>query len=491
MESLSGENELPKTEAFTLPTCEIDEDVYKTVVLQLSPTVTEDAEEEELRKQLEGLGLGAPPSPQLQLQPQRQPAQPPRSSSSPQTPVDSLASSLSTKTFASGSTVRAAPSRLSSPSNGLSGTALTESRSITQPTTHPAPSLQRSQSTFVHSSQGDKGRNSGFRLGFFKMASFKKRKSMPPWSPTLTSLTSDGNQTQDSDETSQQSGGKSLGSLESSKSSWSNAASAPKSSYEQPVFSDADALQRGLECQAMLELRRSQLAERDRFLDFQQALLDRLGEYREEAKAARGRLHQRAVEEYQRKMDKAVDDLETRQLEEEMKLQREHELEKQRAMVRLRHMEAYCRSQMLPAATAGPATDGGRPERRVTQKNYHNLAQQYRERDSMDNLHASKVNVLRGKQNKTVENLIRRGRQEIDKIKKGHDRELEAIDKAYVSQKDRLDLILAAKRARLETRWRMKALIIRTQADQRTGLKHSALPDVTTSQESVDRVISA
>ncbi|RMZ80957.1 hypothetical protein DV738_g2363, partial [Chaetothyriales sp. CBS 135597] len=356
----------------------------------------------------------------------------------------------------------------------------------------PAQSLQRSQSTFIHSSQGDKRGNSGFRLGLFKMTSFKKRKSMPPWSPTLTSLASEGIPTQDSsDEASQQSADKSLGSLESSKSSWSNLDSAPKSSYEHVAVSDADALQRGLECQAMLELRRRQLAERDRFLDFQETLLGRLGAYREEAKAAKRRLHQRAVQEHQQKIDKAVDDLETRQLEEEMKLQREHELEKQRAMVRLRHMEAYCRSQMLPAAAAaGPAADAALPERRVTQKNYHNLAQQYRERDSMGDLHASKVNVLRGKQNKTVENLIRKGMQEIERMKKAHERELEAIDKEYAGQEDRIRLGLASKRARLETRWRMQALITRTQAEQRTGLKHTALPDVTASQETVDHVLS-
>ncbi|RMZ87992.1 hypothetical protein DV736_g4780, partial [Chaetothyriales sp. CBS 134916] len=454
-------------ELLTLSTCGIDEDLYCTMVLQLPQAVTEDTEEEQLQKQLDGLGLTAPPPSHA--------------------PVDSLTSSLSTNTFASNSTVRAPPSCLSSPSTAPSCASSSERRFAIHTSTTSDSSIQRSQSSSIRS-YGDKRRSSGFGLGFLKMPTFKKRKSMPPWSPMLTRVSSDGNKTQDSDQVSQQSREKSLGSFESSKSSWSNAISAPKSSYEQPVPRDADALQRGLECQEMLELRCSQMAERDRFLDFQYTLLSRLGAGRKAAEAAKRKLQQAAMEEHQHKINTAVDNLEARQLEEEMKLQREHKLEEQRAMVRLRHMEAYCHSPTPLQTPPDPAperspTEAVLPERRVTEKDYHNLAQQYRERDSMGSLHASRVNVLRGKQNKTVENLVRKGMQEIDKMCREHERELEAIDKDFASQQDRLRLALASKRARLEMRWRTQALITRTQVERHTGLEHAALPDVTANQE--------
>lgn len=76
-------------------------------------------------------------------------------------------------------------------------------------------------------------------------------------------------------------------------------------------------------------------------------------------------------------------------------------------------MEAYCQNPTPPPTpvdpTSGrPSIDITLPERKVTDRDYHNLAQQYRERDAMDTLHTSKINVLRGKQKRAVENLMRK-----------------------------------------------------------------------------------
>ena len=166
-----------------------------------------------------------------------------------------------------------------------------------------------------------------------------------------------------------------------------------------------------------------------------------------------------------------------------MRLQREHENDKQRAMVRLRYMEAYCQNPIPPPTpvdpiSGRPSIDAVLPERKVTDRDYHNLAQQYRERDTMDNLHASKINVLRGRQKKTVENLVRKREQEIEKLEKEQDRELDSVGKDFASQEHRLRLALGSKRARLEMRWRTQALIERTKIERLTGLKHTALPDV-------------
>ena len=62
-----------------------------------------------------------------------------------------------------------------------------------------------------------------------------------------------------------------------------------------------------------------------------------------------------------------------------MKLQREHENDKQKAMVRLRYMEAYCQNPTPPPTsvdlTSGrPSIVPALPERKVTDKDYHNLA---------------------------------------------------------------------------------------------------------------------
>ena len=179
-----------------------------------------------------------------------------------------------------------------------------------------------------------------------------------------------------------------------------------------------------------------------------------------------------------------------------MKMQQEHEGDKQKAMVRLRYMEAYCQTPTpppsLPDPTSGrPSIDALLPERKVTERDYHNLAQQYRERDAMKDLHASKINVLRGRQKKAVENLIRRREQELAKLEREQDKELASVDQDYANQEDRLKLALGAKKARLEMRWRIQALIERTKVERSTGLKHAALPDVVAIEDSRTPLVAA
>lgn len=161
----------------------------------------------------------------------------------------------------------------------------------------------------------------------------------------------------------------------------------------------------------------------------------------------------------------------------------EHEVEKRTVMLRLRHMEAYCQNPSPPptpvdTASGRPSSDSPLPERKVTDRDYHSLAQQYRERDAMDNLHSAKINVLRGKQKKAVENLMARKERELDNLRKEQKKELAAIDRDFAGQEANLRLALGVKRARLESRWRTQALIERTKLEKVTGLKYAALPDV-------------
>ena len=164
----------------------------------------------------------------------------------------------------------------------------------------------------------------------------------------------------------------------------------------------------------------------------------------------------------------------------------EHEQERRMAMTRLRHMEAYCHSTLTPPPTPVDPTygrlslDAILPERKVTDKDYHNLAQQYRERDAMETLHASKINVLRGKQKKAVENFLRKKEREIENLERDQQKELEQIDKEFASQEDNLQSALQAKRRRLELRWQTQSLIERTKMEKSTGLRHGPLPEMTT-----------
>ncbi len=96
----------------------------------------------------------------------------------------------------------------------------------------------------------------------------------------------------------------------------------------------------------------------------------------------------------------------------------------------------------------------------------------------MDTLHASKINVLRGKQKKAVENLMRKKERELERLEAGQEKELAGIDQDFATQEANLRLALGVKRARIEARWRIQALIERTKMERITGLKYAPLPDV-------------
>lgn len=179
-----------------------------------------------------------------------------------------------------------------------------------------------------------------------------------------------------------------------------------------------------------------------------------------------------------------MEDFEARQLEDELKMQKEHEAEKRTVMTRLRHMEAYCQNPTPPPTPVDPVSgrrslDATLPERKVTDRDYHNLAQQYRERDAMDDLHAAKINVLRGKQKKAVENLLRRKEKEAEDLERDQEKELAQVDKDFAAQEEKLRSALGAKRVRLELRWRTQALVESTKMEKSNGHKDSTLSGVT------------
>lgn len=96
----------------------------------------------------------------------------------------------------------------------------------------------------------------------------------------------------------------------------------------------------------------------------------------------------------------------------------------------------------------------------------------------MDTLHASKINVLRGKQKKALENFIQKKEREMDKLERDQNKELALIDREFTSQETDFRLALDKKRTRLESRWRTQALIGRTKMERSTGLTYAPLSDV-------------
>ncbi|KIY01425.1 uncharacterized protein Z520_02977 [Fonsecaea multimorphosa CBS 102226] len=465
--SLFGESSMPPgsltwvpdhsdMQSWSTPKTLFDESLYNAAVLHLPPSSSEDSLDDQVASEAHSLGISP-----LQVTSE----------------IDRLASSVSTITIASDSVNQ---SSVQSQSTTATSCASSEHRPMTQ-SSRISERTPPSSGGLSPVSTSERKKYSPLKRGFQKMASFRKRRSGGlTASSTLTSINSDAD-TNDSDELS--AGMRSPLSVKSCKSSWSHPLSVAKSSGESPPFVDAEALQRSMGCKDLLNFRMAQLDEKARFLEFQASLMAHLRSERDLLKAQKKTLHGTAIAEQRAKIDRTVEDLEARQLEEEMKMENEHELEKRAIMLRLRHMEAYCQNPTPPSSPVDPASrhtsiDSTFPERKVTDKDYHNLAQQYRERDIMDSLHASKINVLRGKQKRAVENLVRKKEKEMEVLEREQKKELAVIDREFSNQESDLRMVLEKKRARLESRWRTQALIERTKMEKATGLTYAPLPDV-------------
>ncbi|OAP57504.1 hypothetical protein AYL99_08242 [Fonsecaea erecta] len=448
-------------QSWPTPKTSFNEGLYNVAVLHLPPLSSEDELDDRVASEAHGLGISS-----LHIT----------------SDVDRIASSVSTITIASGSMNQ---SSIQSQSTAATSCASSEHRPTTQSSrisdrTPPSPGGLSPAST------NERKKYSPLKRGFQKMASFRKRRSGAlTASSTLTSINSDADTNGSEDLSGDM---RSPMSVKSSQSLWSQPLSMAKSSSESASFVDIEALQRSMGCMELLNLRMAQLDEKSRFLEFQASLMAHLRSERDSLKAQWKTLQETAIAEQRAKIDRTVEDLEARQLEEEMKMEKEHELEKRAIMLRLRHMEAYCQNPTPPSTPVDPAsrhasTDSIFPERKVTDKDYHNLAQQYRERDIMDSLHASKINVLRGKQKRAVENLIRKKEKEMESLEREQKKDLAVIDREFSSQEADLRMVLAKKRARLESRWRTQALIERTKIEKATGLAHAPLPDVVAIQD--------
>lgn len=180
-----------------------------------------------------------------------------------------------------------------------------------------------------------------------------------------------------------------------------------------------------------------------------------------------------------------MEDLEARQLEEELKQVKEHEAEKRAIQTRLKHMEAYCQTPSPPTSPTQsefhrPSVDSTiqLPERQITQQHYENLAQAYHVRDNMDGLHASKINVLRGKQKRALQNFMLKKEREIEQMERERQKDLTSIDSDFNKQEAEIRQEFDMKRAKLEARWKLQALVEKTRMERSTGLNYEVLPDI-------------
>ncbi|KAL8758419.1 MAG: hypothetical protein Q9199_001494 [Rusavskia elegans] len=232
---------------------------------------------------------------------------------------------------------------------------------------------------------------------------------------------------------------------------------------------DPAARHRSLGHPQLKQLRWSQIDEQRRFVRFQ-ADQHRLMRSRQED--TRKRLlngHPHRVKALQHRHAEALSSLENRHLSSEIDLERTLELERQACATRLKHMQAYCSPRSVIQ---------GMPNRTVTPQNYWQLDQQYRVRDGMENLHASRINVLREKQAKQLERIVARQELEVEQVDKELATTMQKLETTCELETQMLTEEFAERRKRLVSRWSLAEAILRKRLENDTGETYGALPPI-------------
>lgn len=216
-------------------------------------------------------------------------------------------------------------------------------------------------------------------------------------------------------------------------------------------------------------LRLNVLEEQNRFLRFEADQYRLLHFKQADTKRA-------ALEEYRRK-EKAAQDrhaealmsLEHRHLSAEVDLQRTLESERQACETRLKHMQAFCNPR---------STVDGMPDRVITKQHYRQLEQQYHLRNGMDNLHKSRINVLREKQGKQLERIYAKQENELHELEDELSRRHAELDASFELEERLLRREFAERKKRLINRWNLAEAIERRKLENETGDMYGRLSDV-------------
>jgi hypothetical protein len=139
-------------------------------------------------------------------------------------------------------------------------------------------------------------------------------------------------------------------------------------------------------------------------------------------------------------------------------------------------MEAYCNEGGTPSTTVN---SNGRSPRPVTKRDYDKLSQQNHLLNTMDTLHESKINVLRGTQEQRAMALMTKNENTLEKLADDCRAEREEIEACHQGEEIRLANMFTGKKCRMIMRWKLQEEIERKKLEKDSGLMYGPLPPLT------------
>ncbi|KPM45056.1 hypothetical protein AK830_g1479 [Neonectria ditissima] len=167
-----------------------------------------------------------------------------------------------------------------------------------------------------------------------------------------------------------------------------------------------------------------------------------------------------------------VSHLEDRQVAAEMDLRATLEQSERSVKIRLKHMEAYCDG----LGRGSGSESSSQPPRVVTERDLRELGQQYNLRDGMSRLHDAKINVMRDRQAKRMEELGDRQEAEMEKLIDKGQRDQEELVAEAAHEEEEHTTSFAARKAKLLRRWELSIEILRKELEVQDGVKYAAIP---------------
>lgn len=243
----------------------------------------------------------------------------------------------------------------------------------------------------------------------------------------------------------------------------------PPSSPEDETLDFLGGRCRSISNPMLKKLRTTQLQEQLRFISFEASQYRVMRtKQRQHKRNALSQYHQQKNDTQTRHAE-ALSSLEHRHLSAEVDLHRALELERQACDTRLKHMQAYCN----PFSTIE-----GMPSRVVTKRDCRQLEQQQHIRNGMDNLHTSRINVLREKQAKQYERIVAKQETELENLESGFKGQSEEMDIRFRADETQLQEKFSARKNRLVSRWTLVEAIERRKMDLATGEVFGPLPPI-------------
>ncbi|TLD22360.1 hypothetical protein PspLS_07948 [Pyricularia sp. CBS 133598] len=272
---------------------------------------------------------------------------------------------------------------------------------------------------------------------------------------------------------------------------------AEKEAQEQAALAvEADrlvALERTAASPEFSQLAETLAAEKERIVMYENEAKSSLWSRHTEERIALMERFSDQVEKMRERHAKTTQHLEDRQIAAEMDLRATLDQRARSVKIRLRHMEAYCDGlgrSVNPhpnPSTINNGSVGSRPRspdpaansmpaRVVTERDLRELGQQYNMRDDLERLHQARINVLRDRQAKNMEDLQDRQRKEMDHLLNQRDEEIEDLEAAFAAEDDALLCVFDERRQRARARWALHVEILQKTMENSTGLRHGPIP---------------